>query len=76
MFEDQSTGAIKYINCIYAEGVDLIYDIKLSDGEAPLLELWVMWSISSWPLLPGWLRPGVVAPERLLSLGQIEPFDF
>ena len=28
------------------------YDTKLSDGEAPVQELWEMWSTSSLPLLP------------------------
>ena len=49
------------------------YDIKQSDGEYPIiLELWVMWSSPSLPLLPGLLRPGVVAPDKVLSFGQIE----
>ena len=29
------------------------YDIKQSDGEAPALEIWGMWSTPSLPLLPG-----------------------
>ena len=41
------------------------YDIKQSDGEAPvMLELWGMQSIPSLPLLPGLLWPEVVAPDR------------
>ena len=49
------------------------YDTKLSDGEVPvMLELWGMWSILSFPLLPGRLWPGVVAPDRVLFRGQIE----
>ena len=51
------------------------YDIKQSDGEAPALELWGMWSTSSLPLLPGPLGLGVVAPHRFLSMSQIEVFD-
>ena len=31
------------------------YDIKQSDGEAPALDIWEMWSTSSLPLLPGTL---------------------
>ena len=48
------------------------YDIKSSDGMALTLEIWGMWSTSSLPLLPGplWLR--VVAPDRVLSMCQIE----
>ena len=43
------------------------------DSEVPvMLELWGMWSTSSLPSLPGRLWPGVVAPDRVLSMGQIE----
>ena len=53
------------------------YNIKKSDGEAPvMLDLWGMRSIPSFPLLSGPLWPGVVAHNRVLSLGQIEEFDF
>ena len=52
------------------------YGIKQSDGRAPvMLELWRMWSTPSLPSLPGPLRLGVVAPERALSVGQIELID-
>ena len=37
-----------------------------------MLELWGMWSTSSLPSLPGLLWPRVVAPDRVLSMGQIE----
>ena len=37
-----------------------------------MLELWGMRNTSSLPSLPGPLRPGVVTPDRVLSLGQIE----
>ena len=46
------------------------YDIKQSDGEAPVLKLWEMWSTPSLPLLQGLFWPGVVAP-----MGQGELFD-
>ena len=49
------------------------YDTKRSDGEAPVLELWGMCSTPSLPLPPGPLR--VVAPDRILSMGQIKLFD-
>ena len=40
------------------------YDTKQSDGKVPLiLELWGIQSTPSLPLLPGPLRPGVVAPD-------------
>ena len=46
------------------------YGTKQSDGEVPaVLELWGMRSTSSLPLLPGPLWPGVVAPDRALSMG-------
>ena len=35
-------------------------------------ERWGMWSTSLFPLLPGPLWPGVVAPDKVLSVGQIE----
>ena len=34
-----------------------------------------MRSTPSLPLLPGPLWPGVIAPDRILSVGQIEFFD-
>ena len=49
------------------------YDTKQSNGEIPvMLELWGMWSTPSLPSLPGPLWSRVVAPERVLSMGQIE----
>ena len=49
---------------------------KQSDGEAPvMLEHWGMRSVPSLPSLPGPLWSGVVAPDRVLSMGKIEQFD-
>ena len=49
------------------------YDIKQSDGEVPLmLELWGMQSTPLLPSLPGPLRPGVAALDRVISIGQTE----
>ncbi len=49
------------------------YDTKQSDGEVPvMLELWGMWSTPSLPLFPGAHWPGVVEPDRALSMSQIE----
>ena len=46
------------------------YDTKQSDGKVPaVLELWGMRSTPSLPSLPGPLWPGVVAPDRALSMG-------
>ena len=44
--------------------------VKQSDGEVPaVLELWGMQSTPLLPLLPGPLWPGVVVPDRALSMG-------
>ena len=49
------------------------YDTKQSDGDIlVMLELWGMWSTLSLPSLPGPLWPRVVAPDRILSMSQIE----
>ena len=49
------------------------YDTKQSDGEVPvMLELWEMQSIPSLLSLPCPLLPRVVAPDRVLFMGQIE----
>ena len=37
-----------------------------------MLEIWLMRSTPSLASLPGSLLPGVVAPDRVLSMGQIE----
>ena len=70
-------GTLEYIDCISAKEKDSQkrypgYDIKLSDGKASVLDFWGMWSTPSLPLLPGSLRPRVEAPDRVLSMGQIE----
>ena len=46
---------------------------KQSDGEFPvMLDLWEVQSTHLLPSLPGPLWPGMVAPDRVLSMGQIE----
>ena len=40
-----------------------------------MLEIWRMWSTHSLSSLPSPLWPGVVALDRLLSMGQIKLFD-
>ena len=40
-----------------------------------MLKLWGMRRIPLLSLLTGPLWPGVVGPDRVLSMGQIEPFD-
>ena len=54
----------------------LEYDIKQSDGEAPvMLELGGIWSTPSLQLLPGQLWPWTVALDGVLSMDQKELFD-
>ena len=49
------------------------YDTKQSDGEVPVMwELWEMQSTPSLPSFPSPLWPGVIAPDRVLCMGQIE----
>ena len=49
------------------------YDTKRSDGEVPvMLKLSGMQSTPLLPLLQGPLWPRVVAPDRTLSMGQID----
>ena len=51
----------------------LCNDTKQSDSEVPvMLGLWGMRSTPSLSLFPGPLWPGVVVPDRALSMGQIE----
>ena len=51
----------------------LRYDSKQSNGEVPvMLEIWGIQSTPSLTSLPGPLCPRVVAPDRVLSIGQIE----
>ena len=46
------------------------YDTKQSDGDVPaVLELWEMRSTLSLPLFPGSLWPGMIAPDKTLSMG-------
>ena len=40
-----------------------------------MLELWGIWNTSSLPSLPGPLWLVVVAPDRVLPMGQVELFD-
>ena len=47
--------------------------LKQSEGEVPVMrELWGMMCTSSLPSLPGPIGPSVVAPDRVLSMSQIE----
>ena len=37
-----------------------------------MLDLWRMWSTPTLPSLPGPQWPRVIAPDRVLSMGQME----
>ena len=50
----------------------LAYDIKPSEDEATILKIWGILRTPSLPLLPCSLCPGMIAPYRVLSMGQIE----
>ena len=52
--------------------MSVLNDIKQFDGKALALEIWGMWSTPSLLSLSGPLWPGVVAPNRVLSMCQIE----
>ena len=74
----QSAGAVEYTKCISTEGLNSHneypgYDKKQSDGQVPVMQgLWGMQSFASLPSLPDPLRLRVIAPDRVLSMGQIE----
>ena len=76
----QSAGAVEYTDCISSGGYDSSnecprYDTKQSDGEASvMIKLWGTWSTPSLLSLPGLLWLGAVAPDRVLSMDQIEPY--
>ena len=66
----QSAGAVEYTDPTAPPNECRGYDTKQSDGEVPaVLELWGMRSTPLLPLLPGPLWPGMVAPDRALSMG-------
>ena len=74
----QSAGTVEYTDGFSAEGLDThnecpVYDTKQYDGEVPvMLGLWEMPCTPSLPLLPGQLKPEMVAPDRALFMGWIE----
>ena len=75
----QSPGALEYTDHFSAEEWALptnegpSYGTKQSDGEVPtILVFWVMQKTLALPLFPGLLRSKVVAPDRILSMGQTE----
>ena len=75
-----AAGAVEYIDWISAERKDFPnvcseYDTKQSDIKASvMLELWQIQSTPSLSSLPSLRWPIVGAPDRVISLGQIELF--
>ncbi len=71
----QSAEVVEYTDCTSSQGYDLPnecrgYDTKKSDGEVPvMLGLRRIQSTPSLPSIPGPLWPGMVAPDRALSMG-------
>ena len=78
IFAKSARGAVEYTDCFSAKEQNPSkecpgYDTKQSNGEAPvMLEFWGMKSTSSLPSHPGPTWPGVLAPNRVLSMGQTE----
>ena len=71
IYTTQSAGAVEYTDCISVECPE--YDTKQYDSNVPvMLELWGMLTTSSLPKLSGPLWPGVVAPDRVISMVPIE----
>ena len=74
----QSAAAVDNTDCLSVEAQDFPnecprYDTKQSDGEVPVtVEFWGMRSTLLLPSLSGPLWPGVVAPDRVLFMDQIE----
>ena len=78
-YNAHSAGTVEFTDCTSAVLNTLPpnecpgYDTKQTDGEVPvMLGLWGMQSSPSLPLFPGTLWPRMVAPDRALSMGEIE----
>ena len=75
----QPAGAVEHTDYKSAEGLDTTfnecptYDMKQSDVEALVLEIWGNIDYPFIVLAP--FKQGVVAPDRILFIGQIELFD-
>ena len=79
----QSAGVVEYIDSNSAEGKAPTkkknypgYDTKQFYGNALVtLELWRMHNTPSLLSIPSLLWPRGIVPDRVLSMGQREPFD-
>ena len=73
-----SAWAVKYTDCIFAEGQELPnecpdFETKQSDYKAPVMqELWKMRITSLLSSLPGPLWARMDTSDRILCMGQIE----
>ena len=75
-YSAQLAGTVEYTDCVSCREVRPLpnkysgYDTKQSDNKATvMLELWGMRSTPLLPSFPGSLWPGVIAPDRVLSIG-------
>ena len=70
--------AVEYADCRGVRPLNECpgYDTKPSDGEAPGLELWGMWTTPSLPLVPSPPWTGMLVPDRVPCMGQIKLFGY
>ena len=72
MNPNQSAWAVEYTDCISETSKTLptsVLDMIVNNGKAPvMLALWEICNTSLLPSLPGPLEPGVVAPDKVLSI--------
>ena len=62
--------AVEYTDCRGLKKKQPVHDAKQAESEIPvMLELWGIQRTPSLPFLPGPLWLGVVAPDRVLSMG-------
>ena len=72
--------SVEYAEWTFREKYDPVpnkcteYATKPSDSEAPLFEVWGIWSTSSFLFLPCPVWAGTVVLDKTPSLGQIELF--
>ena len=56
------------------KGMSWVWQLTASDGEAPFLKIWRVWSSYSLPLLPGTLWIVVVVSLKVPWMGEIDLF--
>ena len=80
LIRDKSAVAVEYTYCFSVEGKDPNSNVcpgyAIKQFEAPvMLDLWRMQSTPPLPSLSGPHWSGMLAPDRVLFIGQIELFD-